>query len=63
MEGDVCEVDEGKARYVVKLAGRDNLVDGRHAMRDEDMLVVAILSTGALDFSQCIFPFALAGGG
>jgi len=62
-EGDVCEVDEGKARYVVKVAGRDDLVHGRHAMREEDILFVAILSSGALDFSQCIFPFALAGGG
>jgi hypothetical protein len=56
-------VGEGKARYVVKLAGRDDLIDGRHVMRDEDILFVGILSSGVLDFSQCIFPFALAGGG
>jgi hypothetical protein len=63
MEGDVCDVDEGNAKYVVKLAGRDDLVDGRNATRAGDILFKGILSSEALAFSQCIFPFALAGGG
>jgi hypothetical protein len=56
-------VDDGKLRYVVKVAGRDDLTDGRQPTKDSDMLFVGILSSGAFDFSQCIFPLALAGGG
>ncbi len=56
-------MDEGEPRYVVNVAGRDDLIDGREAMRGGDILSVGILSSGAFDFSQCIFPFALAGGG
>lgn len=56
-------MDEGRPRYVVRVAGRDDLMDGRQAMRDGDMLFVGILSSGVFDFSQCIFAFALIGGG
>jgi hypothetical protein len=62
-EGDVWEVDEGRPRYVVKVAGSEDLIDGRQATTGGDMLSVGTLSRGAFDFSQCIFPFVLAGGG
>lgn len=56
-------MDDGKPRYVVNVAGREDLIEGRQVMRDGDIWFVGILNSGAFDFSQCIFPFALTGGG
>lgn len=61
--GVLCEVEEGRPRYVGKVAGSDDLTDGRQATRDGDIWFVAILSSGALDFSQCILNSGLVGGG
>jgi hypothetical protein len=63
VEGEVWDVDAGKPRKVVKVAGRDDLIDGRQLIKDGEILAVGIRSSGVFDFSQCTFPVPRVGGG
>jgi hypothetical protein len=62
-EGEVWELDDGRPRYVVKVAGRKDRNEGSDETSAGDMLFVGILRSGALDLSQCILALPRVGGG